>query len=588
MGALIGFALGLNLPEKKQEEMEAVQHRVLAHFPDLKNQVRVVGESRLYLWGRADFEDCIYTQPDGSVLALIGSPTGKTTLSMVGASLNSLQRVDEFSLPWDGRVVLLWVSADGKSWRMWNDWVGSIPVYHAVVGTGRLASTLEPVAVAGAGYNTGDLYLPALVSLLTNGHFISDWTLFKGMKTVPPDCFAEWDDTGYHNRSLSTVTISESRWETSWDSLVDEMYELSREAVSDVLQSHNSWILPLSAGLDSRLIAAVAADLRANVHTYAWGESNTTDVIFSREIAKRLGFSWKHIDLPGDFLVQYTPEWADLFGSAMHFHGMYQMAFLDGIRSEPKGAILSGFIGDVLSGSSLMQFDKGNVIYRKDWYKHWTTSEVKALLRIPVEVALEEIAAEVKKVSDSLKGSQYSRSLLFELWTRQRFFTSFQATLSDYWRGAATPFINRKYAQFCLSLPRVALEGRRLLGDVFRRYYGRLAVVPGTYADDPYIPTVRYLIKQRIAKRLPSALHIGPFAGFGQVPLRMDVESLQATGKSALWPLYDEWDHLNEWLDITQVEAAYQTVSHSAEDIRPLRKLQSVQTLAYRLMNSTI
>jgi hypothetical protein len=245
--------------------------------------------------------------------------------------------------------------------------------------------------------------------------------------------------------------------------------------------------------------------------------------------------------------------------------------------------LLSGFIGDVLSGSSLMQYDKGSVIYKKEWYKHWTTREVRALLKFPVDDSLNEIAAEVGKQSVQLKGSQLPRALLFELWNRQRFFTSFQSTLSDHVYGVATPFINRKYARFCLSLPRVALENRRLLGDVFRRHYGVLAVIPGTYADEPFIRTGQYLLKHRIASRLPSALRIGPFAGYDQVPLRMDVDSLQATGKEALWPLYEQWGRLSDWLDVAQVEAAYQAVMHSAEDIRPLRKLQSIQTLAYRL-----
>jgi len=565
--------------------METVQCRALGHFPQLTTRMQIIGDTRLYLWGHADFSNCIHTQPDGSMLALIGSPVGGKSLGAVAADLQIAQQTEEFTLPWDGRVILLWVSADGKRWMMWNDWLGSIPVYHAVMGNRRLASTLEPVIVAGAGYTADDFHLPGLVSLLINGHYLSDWTLFKGMKTVPPDCAAEWNDTGFHSRLLWTVTPSENRWEVSWDNLVDEMYELSRQAITEALDTHKSWILPLSAGLDSRLIAAVAAEIGTDVHAYAWGETDSTDVIFSRKIARRLGFPWKHIDLPDDFLVRYTPQWADMFGSAMHFHGMYQMAFLDAIRAESGDSIMSGFIGDVLSGSSLMQFDKGSVVYKKDWYNHWTTKEARALLRIPIDDALGETAAEVKKLSDSIKGSHFSKSLVFELWSRQRFFTSFQATLSDHWRGIATPFINRKYARFCLSLPRIALENRRLLGDVFRRYYANLAVIPGTYAKEPYILTGRYLMKRRIVSHLPASLHHGPFAGFEDVPLRIDMKSIQASGRESLWPLFDAKDQLSEWLDFSQLERDFQMITTSDEDIRPLRKLQSAQTLAYRLIN---
>jgi hypothetical protein len=580
MTFLVGFTVYMNLSESERKAVQAAHESALAKFDHLQRKSIKFGETYLELWGHKEIAEQTCTLPDGSMVAVIGFPHTIVIWSDIQQALIS----KTFELPWDGRVIVLQVGADGRSWTMWNDWLGSIPVYHASIGHGRIASTLEPVVVAGGGYTANDIYLPALVSLMTNGHFISDWTLFKGMKTVPPDCIAEWNDSGFQSSPLGTITISQDRWDVSWDSMVDEMYEFSLQAIKEALQMSNSWILPLSAGLDSRLIAAVAAKLGTNIRAYSWGETNTTDVIYSRQIARELGFPWKHVDLPPDFLLRYTAQWADMFGSSMHFHGMYQMAFLDAIREEPGESIVSGFVGDVLSGSSLMQFDQRNVIYKREWYKHWTTKELKSLLRIPIDEPLDEIAAEVKKISDQIKGTHFPRALVFELQSRQRYFTSFQANLGGYWRGIATPFINRAYARFSLSLPRVALENRRLLGDVFRRYYGNLAVIPGTYGEEPFIRTGRYLIKQRIARRLPPALQIGPFAGFDQVPLRMDIKSIQHSGRESLWPLFDAKDQLSEWLDFKQLERDYQTVTTSHEDIRPLRRLQSAQTLAYRLI----
>jgi len=416
-----------------------------------------------------------------------------------------------------------------------------------------------------------------------NGHFISDWTLYKGMNIIPPDSRMEWDERGFEAERLWTVEPSQDRWETGWDDLVDEMYELSHKAISDTLKTQPNWILPLSAGLDSRLIAAVGADLGVNFHAYAWGEQESTDAIYSRQIAKALGVSWKRIDLHKDFLSRYTSQWADLFGSSMHFHGMYQMSFLDILKSEPNGPLVNGFIGDVLSGSSIMKCNAGNVIYKNEWHMHWNENGVKSLLGFSVDEYLLEIAEEVKRLSDLLRGPQFAKTLLFELWNRQRLFTSFQSTLSSYWREVATPFINRNYARFCLSLPRAAHDSRRLLGDVFRRYYGSLAVIPGTYANEPFILTGRYLLFRRIADRLPPALHRGLFKGFRNVQLRMDVSSLQTSGEEALWPLFETKERLSEWLDFKLLEKGFQTLMHTKEDIQPLRRLQSAQTLAYRL-----
>ncbi|NWG35232.1 MAG: hypothetical protein HXY42_12375 [Chloroflexi bacterium] len=581
MNSIVGFTIFSGLTEDSQAALEAAQARALNYFEHLQQKTLTLGETRLHVWGRKGMEERIRSLADGSLAVVVGSPHGKVAVSDVEETLLS----GKFEIPWDGRVLLLHISADGKRWRLWNDWLGSIPVFHAQIGNGRIASTLEPVVVASAGYTADDFFLPGLVSLLINGHFISDWTLYKGMKVIPPDSRMEWGEDGFRAEKLWTVGPSQSRWEAGWDDLVDEMYELSRQAIIQALSSYPKWILPLSSGLDSRLIAAVAAEIGTDLHTYAWGEPESTDVVYSRRIAKVLGYPWKRIDMCEDFLACYTPLWADLFGSSMHFHGMYQMCFLDSIRAEPGDALVSGFLGDVLSGSSLVEQKPGVVFYKKDWYLHWDPDSLKTLLKTPLDDALQEVSAEVQQLFDHIPGAHFSRLQLFELWSRQRFFTAFQATLSSYWRGVATPFLNRAYARFSLSLPRAVIENRRLLADVFRRHYGKLAVIPGTYASQPFVLTGRYLLKHRIVNHLPAPLHHGPFAGFDDVPLRMDIDCIQATGKESLWSLYEAWDQLSEWLDVCLLEREYQTLKRSKEDIRPLRRLQSVQALAYRLIS---
>ncbi len=583
MGSIVGFTLFLELSPNTTARTIAAENRALARFTHLERLSLSIGTATLHVWGHSKVSNRIHTLPDGSVLVLIGSPQNEVKWRDVQNDLLKLDRSEDFLLPWEGRVILLHVSADGKRWAIWNDWLGSITTYHADIPNGRIISTLEPVTAAATGASSDNIFLPGLVSLLLNGYFMTDWTLYKNVKTVPPDSLTTWDVRGFRTTKLWTVQPTPSRWEAGWDDLVDEMHAILHKAIADTVKTRSAWTLPLSSGLDSRLIAGVMADVGVNAYAYAWGVAENTDAIYSRKIAKTLGFPWKHITLPNDFLVRYTPQWADWFGSAMHFHGMYLMSFLDEIKDEPAAPTINGYIGDVLTGDGLNEavelHSSPKYQIGTEWYVHWRPEHLRPVAKFPLEEALEANAANIQEQIASLPGARFQKLLLLPLRNRQRLFISFLPTLMDYWRGTATPYINRSYARFCLSLPRAVFDDRKLLGDVFKRYYGKLSVIPGSYAREPYVLTGRYLIKRRAAQMLPPPIRHRIVKGFEHQHVDVNFDSLLSYGKDALWPLFDEWDQVAEWLDIRQVEKDFQAAMTSS-DVKALRRLQAVQTLA--------
>jgi hypothetical protein len=65
----------------------------------------------------------------------------------------------------------------------------------------------------------------------------------------------------------------------------------------------------------------------------------------------------------------------------------------------------------------------------------------------------------------------------------------------------------------------------------------------------------------------------------------VDFEPLQAYGKASLWPLFEVWDQVGEWLDMSQVEKDFKAVMSSRDDSRPLRRLQATQTFASQFVS---
>ena len=585
MNSIVGFIISDGLTTTQNRCVNSTTRRSLQYFPWLNHLSLKLGDAELDLWGHGKLEDLIHRLPDGASLVLIGSPVGDVPWPKVEKRLAQASCAEIFELPWNGRVILLKISADGQCWTTWNDWCGSIPVFHAQVGHGRIASTIEPVVVAAAGYTPNDFFLPGLVSLLINGHYLGDWTLFKDMRVVPPDCVAEWDNDGFRWKRLWTVKPSDERWDRGWEELVDEMYELSHQSIAEVLKTQPSWILPLSGGLDSRLIAAVGAEMGVDLHAYTYGHANWAETIYARQVARKLELPWQRVPIGPDYLVRYTRMWLEWFGSALHCHGMYQMPFLGSLKSKSPGPILQGYMGDPLAGNHLKGLiaahinTNGRAQLAKSWV-HWTADQVRALSKFPVDKALEQVTAQIESEINAIESAWFQCLMFLDFWNRQRLFIYYHPMMYDYWRGVGTPFFNREYARFCLSLPRLALEDRVLQKEMLRRYYPKMAAIGSTFGG-PLIQTKSYLVKGAIAWALPRFMRKGPLQEFAPTGNTIQINALRASGEEVLWPL--NLNHvrrsLYDWFKQDVLEQTYRQAA--AGDETAYNRLRPIQAIAW-------
>lgn len=592
MNRAVGFTAIWRGSEAEIARAEAAERRALAYFPDLKLHKAQVGDVTLHLWGRGEVANCTHRLPDGALLALVGSPVGEYSWEWIEDQFSGLTSLQNFRLPWDGRVVLLYIRADGQQVIFWNDWLGCIPVFYAKGAQDWIASTLEPAVVAARQFTSADFFLPAVVTLLIQGSYLSDWTLFRDMKVMQPDAVTIWDEREVRTVACDTIQATQDRWLTGWDDLVDEMYELSKQAILKVLEGQSEWVVPLSSGLDSRLIATVGANAGKDIRTYTWGGKRSKEAIFSQKIAQALGLPWKAIGLDEKYLENHVRQWADMFGSAMHFHGMYQFPFLNDLKQEGNRKIISGFMGDHLAGFEIQFINEAFpnpeqrtcYILPTSW-SFWKVEELPLLFRFSIDQALEQLADEISLSKRSYPGPWFLQQHFFLMWSRQRYFTYFQSMLCDYWFGVATPFIDRAYARFGFSLPRAVLDDRRLQIDMMRRYYPEVMSVPGSFAREPAISTGRYLMKRRLVQALPSGLARRLFPEFNKERKHSsDITSLQASKEKAIWPIPDMQSELEKWFEPLSVRRAYQAAMSG--DVISVRKLQAIQTLAYRMANN--
>jgi hypothetical protein len=163
------------------------------------------------------------------------------------------------------------------------------------------------------------------------------------------------------NQTLIGSQILDNNYE-----FLENLVSQDTSEVNSVVDSLSKWvekmekstegkiIVPLSGGLDSRLLLSMVSDRsRIEAFTYgqSWDESKSNEVKKAEALSKKMGFSWRHITLNG--FSKFSRAWIENRGASSHAHGMYQMEFYSQIEKlVPKNSIvLSGIVGDALAGS---------------------------------------------------------------------------------------------------------------------------------------------------------------------------------------------------------------------------------------------
>jgi asparagine synthetase B (glutamine-hydrolysing) len=124
----------------------------------------------------------------------------------------------------------------------------------------------------------------------------------------------------------------------------------------EVVQSGSNVILPLSGGLDSRMLASYLAGNKY-VQTYTYGismnQSRSYEVGLAKATAKKLHLKWTQIHLSS--FHDYLDQNYDTYGVSTHAHSMYHFEFFNKIVGEnsntDKTILLSGIYADVWAGS---------------------------------------------------------------------------------------------------------------------------------------------------------------------------------------------------------------------------------------------
>lgn len=237
-----------------------------------------------------------------------------------------------------------------------TDWVNFTRCFYNVK-TGQFGTCINDVI------DRSDIEIDrqGLQDYLDFGYCVFGHTPVKHVRFLPHSSqLLRRDDGSLEVRRLedkALQSLDSIRWSE------DEIWDYLRDSVQRWEDSvDREIVIPTSGGYDSRILNWMIRD-KTRIRSFTFGASfpqaHSFEVVYARELSKRLETQWEHIEL-GDFF-RYMEDWYDLYGVSVHAHGMAHFEFYDSIRAhlcfghpENKNVffpVLSGVLGDDWAGA---------------------------------------------------------------------------------------------------------------------------------------------------------------------------------------------------------------------------------------------
>jgi len=469
---------------------------------------------------------------------------------------------DAINPEWD-RYLKVRVSPDGV--HVENDYAATIPVYYSTekhLSVSNLASCVEQDLAV----KMDDISPDAMFGFLRFSHFIWDETAFSTVRQLIPDAKADFFLT-LENSIVPkhSVKASSSRCNRTDNQVADELYELNRELVMRTLGDAETVILPLSAGYDSRMIFSVLASdkqTKKRLHCFTYGDPGCVEVEAARMLCEREGVAWQRISLPCHFLSRpYLDVIHDIFGASLHMHGMYQLEFfeqLERVMPKMEGAVLtSGFMTGVpagqhnrLLGISAPTDSLYQAMENFSQSRVWPNEMLKELPLFRGNDYSECAEARFRNAFDSAPGEIFHKSIIFDIWTRQRNFISYYPRTLEWCVPTISPHMNTDYVNFFLSLEKPHLDDRKAVELMFTKHYPEHGAIVSnsngiktlSRGFDAFLYAVAAKLQRlRLTRLLPRKYWI--------TGLWLDIPALQNSGPDGLYPLLSEDAGIDEIID---------------------------------------
>jgi Asparagine synthase len=305
--------------------------------------------------------------------------------------------------------------------------------------------------------------------------------------------------------------VDPAKWRhATEEQLLDEATNALRTTFAQLFDAKDEHVIPLSGGLDSRLILAALAELTEakNLHTVTFGVPGSYDYDFGCQVAKHAGTRHTAIAIDG-----FTYDIDDLVERGRRMHAQVSMFFAAPLwqmeRLFGRSVIWSGYVGDAIAGSHLYRDPSPTFEAAKRRYLKRRVIVRSGPLHRASDDDLLQYVSEGDLAPSILT---YDEQVLFAEGVRK--FTTPIVLMDGF--TYRTPFINSPWMDFMMSVPAPLRYDEALLLKLTERIYPKLFALPTKmfYGVGPMLRRERVLATRAINKLKRFGKRRLPFLGY--------------------------------------------------------------------------
>lgn len=212
----------------------------------------------------------------------------------------------------------------------------------------RLGDRLEPCT----GFDKS-----ALVDLLAFDQLLGERTIRSEVKAIPQGVMLKIGPLGVSYTRQFRYGDTPIEPILRRNDTIDQLVALFREGISDALaaRGEKSAVVPLSGGLDSRLIAAVTAESGTPLNAFTFGRVgvNPPDVLIAQRVCQELAVPWQRVSQEDDWWYTHANLAIAKTDGQLDIMHAHISTMLDAV--EPGRLWLDGLAGDLVFGGSFVK-----------------------------------------------------------------------------------------------------------------------------------------------------------------------------------------------------------------------------------------